>query len=286
MLEVSAALEGVCDLLLENGVLLGIDIKDHLVRVVLQNSLELLVFLLAPFIKFLLGLLGICFSLLTFLVGGAGRFIGADIVETIHVSLRLLHHIFVVLALQDALVGTKDALQLSDLVVQLIGFFVIVRTVVFVVISEQLILVGVLTTDKFLNLNQVFLKAILKVLNLRQLQVGLLLVLLLALAKSLGVSIHLHVELLVVIVLATHVAEGKRLRLSVDRDDCFLVLRVGTLNRAVVLLLIVDLWQVLLSPVTFDDVTDDDYRDKDEDAAANEHSEEHVPIRWLHHVSH
>ena len=81
-------------------------------------------------------------------------------------------------------------------------------------------------------------------------------------------------------------AESERFRLSVDGDDCFSVQGVAKLDLAVVLLLVEDLWQVLLAPVTISDVTDDHDCDEDKYTTSCKNKEEHAPVWWCEYRSH
>lgn len=105
-------------------------------------------------------------------------------------------------------------------------------------------------------------------------------------AELLGIVVHMLIQLLIIVFLFAHVAESERLSLRVDRHDCFLVLRVGAFDLAVVLLLVVDLWKELLAPVTLRDVTDDQHSHEDEDASHCERQEEHGPVGRFEDLTH
>lgn len=284
MLKVGAAVMSTGDLLLKNGILFAIDVDDHVLSVLLKLRFELFIFSLAPSISLILVSLGVGLSLLALLVGGSGLVV-TNFVQAVHVTFGLLDEVIVVLALKDPLIGSKDALELRNLLVQLVGLLIVIRRKIFF-IREELIII-VLAADEFLNLDEMLLQAVLEVLNLRQLQILVLLGLLLATtAEFLGIVVHLLIQLLVVVFLATHVTESERLSLRVDRDDCFLVFRVGTFDLAVVLLLVVDLWQVLLTPVAIHDVTDDQHSEEDQETSTSEYSEEHAPVGGFEDFTH
>ena len=116
MLEALTALVGVVDLLLEYSVLFSIDIFDDSLCVFLQVSLKLFVLLLAPLLSLFLVRFGILFSLLLLLFGSRGLSV-ANIVQAIHVILSLHNQVVVVLALEDPLIGSKNPLELLNLLV-------------------------------------------------------------------------------------------------------------------------------------------------------------------------
>ena len=128
--------------------------------------------------------------------------------------------------------------------------------------------IGVLSAHKLLDLDEMLLKTILEIFNLWKLQISLLAALLLLLELR-GIIVHLDVQLLIIliIVLTAHVTECERFGLCVDRDNGFLIFRVRSFNCAIVLILIEDSWEVLLTPVTADDVADDSSGHQNENKA-------------------
>lgn len=155
VLQAGATLMSIADLLLENGVLLAVDVDDHLIRVPFERSFELFIFSLAPGIIVLLVRLGVVFSLLALLVGVRGLVLIS--VQAVHVAFSLFHEVIVVLALQDPLIGSEDALEFCDLLVQLVGLLVVVGGEILVLVRLEIILVLVLAAYEFLNLDEMLL---------------------------------------------------------------------------------------------------------------------------------
>lgn len=138
---------GTVDLLLQHSVLLPVDVDQHIFSVLLKSIFELLVFLFAPVVVlFCLGF-GFDFSEFLFLFLSSLNSV-FDVVKSVHVANSLCNQIIIVFTLQDAFVSTKDAFELCNLIVKLIGFFFVIRGKILIfIVSEQLIFIGVLASN-------------------------------------------------------------------------------------------------------------------------------------------
>lgn len=179
---VGSLIMGTVDLLLQHSVLFTIDVQQNILSVLFKSIFELLVLLLAPVvILFCLGF-GFDFSKFLFLFLSSFNTV-FNVIKSVHVALSFFDQVIVVFALQDALVSTEDALELSNLIVQLICFFFVIRGQVLIfIVSEQLVLIGVLASNQLLDLNQVLLESVFQVLHISQFQILRLLLFLLTFA--------------------------------------------------------------------------------------------------------
>lgn len=128
VVQVLTAVKCASNLLLQHGVLLGIDLKNGFLRVLLKVLFELFIFLLLPILELFLVGLGLIFTHLLFLFSGVSTTIlGIVVTKRVHVVLGSDDNVLAIFAAKDHLVGSKNALELSDLVIQFLGLLIVIR---------------------------------------------------------------------------------------------------------------------------------------------------------------